>query len=146
MVVAGKETGSFRSWQVKILTATWLSYAGYYFCRKAFYVVKSALSDSLALNAIDLAQLGTAYLVFYMVGQYSSAFFGRKLGPKRLLLVGMGISIVCNVIFGISNSFWTIALFLALNGLAQGTGWPGCIGSLAYWFKRKQRGSVLGVW
>ena len=55
MVVAGKETGSFRSWQVKILTATWLSYAGYYFCRKAFYVVKSALSDSLALNAIDLA-------------------------------------------------------------------------------------------
>ncbi|KAA3616334.1 MAG: MFS transporter [Calditrichaeota bacterium] len=146
MVVAGSGTGSFRSWQVKILTATWLSYAGYYFCRKAFYVVKSALSDSLGLNAIDLAHLGTAYLVFYMVGQYSSAFFGRKLGPKRLLLVGMGISAACNFIFGISNSFWTIALFLALNGLAQGTGWPGCIGSLAYWFKRKQRGSVLGVW
>ena len=48
--------------------------------------------------------------------------------------------------FGAANGFWTLLLFLALNGLAQGTGWPGCIGSLAFWFKRRQRGSVLGVW
>ena len=81
-----------------------------------------------------------------MVGQYASAFFGRKLGPKFLLLVGMGISLICNFAFGISNSFWTIFLFLSLNGLAQGTGWPGCIGSLAYWFKRDKRGTILGFW
>lgn len=30
--------------------------------------------------------------------------------------------------------------------MAQGTGWPGCIGSLAFRFRRQQRGSVLGVW
>jgi len=93
-----------------------------------------------------LAHLGTAYLVFYMVGQYSSAFFGRKLGPKLLLLLGMGISLISNFVFGISNSFWTIFLFLSLNGLAQGTGWPGCIGSLAFWFKREKRGTILGFW
>lgn len=81
-----------------------------------------------------------------MVGQYSSAYFGRKLGPKLLLLIGMGISLTCNFVFGISNSFWTILLFLSLNGLAQGTGWPGCIGSLAFWFSRKKRGTILGFW
>ncbi len=81
-----------------------------------------------------------------MVGQYTSAFFGRKLGPKLLLLVGMGISLTCNFAFGMSNSFWTIFLFLSINGLAQGTGWPGCIGSLAYWFKRDKRGTILGFW
>ncbi len=146
MQMTSTQTTNYRPWQIKIFAATWLSYAGYYFCRKAFYVVKSALGDTLHLSAIDLAQLGTAYLVFYMVGQYSSAFFGKRLGPKLLLLVGMGISILCNVVFGIANSFWTILLFLSLNGMAQGTGWPGCIGSLAYWFKRQQRGSILGVW
>lgn len=133
-------------WQVKIFSATWLAYVGYYFARKAFYVVKSPLADSLNFTALDLAHLGTAYLIFYMVGQYSSAFFGRKLGPKLLLLIGMGISLICNFIFGISNSFWTILLFLSLNGLAQGTGWPGCIGSLAFWFTREKRGTVLGFW
>jgi len=140
------EKSSFRTWQIKIFSATWLAYVGYYFARKAFYVVKSPLADSLGFTVLDLAHLGTAYLVFYMVGQYTSAYFGRKLGPKLLLLVGMGISLSCNFIFGISNGFWTIFLFLSLNGLAQGTGWPGCIGSLAHWFKRNKRGSILGVW
>ena len=77
----GKKS-SLRTWQIKIFSATWLAYVGYYFARKAFYVVKSPLADSLGFTALDLAHLGTAYLVFYMVGQYSSAFFGRKLGPK----------------------------------------------------------------
>jgi len=140
------EKSPYRKWQYNILTATWLAYVGYYFTRKAFFVVKGDLADTFGLNAINLAHLGTAYLVSYMVGQYSSAFFGRKLGPKYLLLIGMAISLVCSTVFGIANSFWTFLLFLSLNGLAQGTGWPGCIGSLAYWFKRKQRGSVLGLW
>ncbi|MEN8187732.1 MAG: MFS transporter [Bacteroidota bacterium] len=140
------EKGPYRKWQYKIFSATWLAYVGYYFARKAFFVVKSDMSDTLELNTIQLAHLGTAYLISYMIGQYSSAYFGRKLGPKYLLIVGMGISLLCNVIFGISNSYWTLILFLSLNGLAQGTGWPGSIGSLAYWFKRKQRGSILGIW
>ena len=145
----GAEAGGasrYRPWQIKIFAATWLAYVGYYFCRKAFYVVKADLAVELELSTMDLAHLGTAYLAAYMCGQFSSAYVGRRLGPKLLLLLGMGISIGCNLVFGISNGFWTVMLFLALNGLAQGTGWPGCIGSLAYWFGRRQRGSILGVW
>ena len=137
---------AYRPWQVRIFAATWLAYAGYYFCRKPFYVAKADMGTSLGLSSVDLAHLGTAYLAAYAAGQFSSAFFGRTLGPKLLLVAGIGISILCNLVFGISNSFWTLLLFLAVNGLAQGTGWPGCIGSLAYWFRRRERGSVLGVW
>jgi len=140
------EKSDYREWQYKIFSATWLAYVGYYFVRKAFFVVKSDMADTLGLDTVHLAHLGTAYLIFYMVGQYSSAYFGRRLGPKYLLIFGMAISLICNVVFGASNSYWTIMLFLSLNGMAQGTGWPGCIGSLAYWFKRKQRGTILGIW
>ncbi len=137
---------AYRPWQVRIFGATWLAYAGYYFCRKTFYVVKADLGLQLGLSASDLADFGTAYLVAYMVGQFSSASLGRWLGPKRLLLAGMGISVLSNVFLGFGNAYHTIFQFMALNGLAQGTGWPGCIGSLAYWFRRTQRGSVLGIW
>ena len=140
------EKGPYRKWQYRIFSATWLAYVGYYFTRKAFFVVKSDMAASMGLDTVNLAHLGTAYLISYMIGQYSSAYFGRRLGPKLLLLFGMGISLLCNVVFGASNSYWTVLLFLSLNGLAQGTGWPGSIGSLAYWFKRKQRGSILGIW
>jgi sugar phosphate permease len=137
---------AYRPWQVRIFAATWLTYAGYYFCRKPFYVVKADMAGALGLSTVQLAHLGTAYLAAYAVGQFTSAYFGRRLGPKLLLLVGMGISLACNFIFGISNGFWTIMFFLAINGMAQGTGWPGCVGSLAFWFRREQRGSILGVW
>jgi sugar phosphate permease len=137
---------AYRPWQIRIFVATWLSYAGYYFCRKPFYVVKADMSAALGLSTLDLAHLGTAYLAAYAVGQFSSAYFGRKLGPKLLLVAGMAISIASHFVFGAANSYGTVMLFLAVNGLAQGTGWPGCIGSLAYWFRRQQRGSVLGVW
>lgn len=137
---------AYRPWQIRILAATWLAYAGYYFCRKPFYVVKADMAGALGFSTLDLAHLGTAYLVAYAAGQFSSAFFGRKLGPKLLLAGGIAISVACNFVFGASNSFWTVMLFLALNGVSQGTGWPGCIGSLAFWFRRKQRGSILGVW
>lgn len=137
---------AYRPWQIRIFAATWLSYAGYYFCRKPFYVVKADMAAALGFSTLQLAHLGTAYLAAYSVGQFSSAYFGKRLGPKLLLIVGMGISLACNFIFGASNGFWTVMLFLAVNGLAQGTGWPGCIGSLAFWFRREQRGSILGVW
>ncbi len=123
-----------------------MAYFGYYFCRKAFYVVKKPLAEELSFTSTDLAHIGTAYLVGYAIGQFSSAYFGRKLGPKLLLLLGMGISLSCNVAFGIQNGFWTILVFMAINGMAQGTGWPGCIGSLGCWFTRKKRGSILGLW
>jgi sugar phosphate permease len=137
---------AYRPWQIRILTATWLAYAGYYFCRKPFYVVKADMAGALGFSTIDLAHLGAVYLAAYAVGQFSSAFFGRTLGPKMLLVLGIGLSAACNFIFGAANSFATVMLFLAINGVAQGTGWPGCIGSLAYWFRRDKRGSVLGVW
>ena len=135
-----------RRGQIQILVSTWLAYAGYYFCRMNFYVVKKYLGESLSLSVIDLGHLGTAYLAGYAAGQFSSAFFGRRLGPKLLLLTGIAISIACNLVVGASDGFWTILTFMALNGMAQGTGWPGCIGSLGFWFKRQHRGSILGVW
>lgn len=140
------DASPYRPWQVRILAATWLAYAGYYFCRKPFYVAKAGIADALTLSATDVANLGTAYLVAYMVGQFASAYFGKKLGPKLLLLAGTGISIASTALFGAANSFETVMLWIALNGLAQGTGWPGCIGSLAHWFRRRERGSVLGLW
>lgn len=136
----------YRPWQVRIFAATWLAYAGYYFCRKPFYVAKADMGTALGFSSVELAHLGTAYLAAYAVGQFSSAWFGRQLGPRLLLVAGIAISIVSNFTFGIANGFGTLLLFLSLNGLAQGTGWPGCIGSLAFWFRREERGTVLGVW
>jgi OPA family sugar phosphate sensor protein UhpC-like MFS transporter len=37
-------------------------------------------------------------------------------------------------------------LLMFVNGLAQATGWPGCVGAVAEWLRPRERGFVMGVW
>lgn len=135
-----------RSWRRRVFAATWLSYAGFYFCRKPFFIAKPALAEELSWEPSILGILGTCYLVSYAAGQFVAGWAGTKWGPRVLLLAGMAISAGANLAFGLTNSFGMFATFLVINGLAQSTGWSGNVGSMARWFRREERGTVMGLW
>ncbi len=137
---------ALRQWRRRILVSTWLAYAGLYFCRKPFYVAKGTLVDELGFTVQELGEIGTAYLVAYAIGQFASAWLGQRRGARLLLLVGIGTSILCNVAFGFTNSYWPLFAFMSLNGLAQATGWPAVVGTLGRWTRRSERGTVMGLW
>lgn len=139
-------TPAQRTWRVRVFTATWLSYFGLYFCRKPFYITKASLEDSLGWDAEALGLVGTAYLVSYALGQFLSGFLGDRLGPRVVLLVGMAVSLGANAAFGMTNSLGLFTAFMALNGLAQATGWSNNVGTMANWFRREERGTVMGFW
>jgi len=135
-----------RRFRVQIFVSTWASYFGFYFCRQAFYVVKGDLTRTLGFGPELLAAIGVVYLVAYALGGFCAAALGSRTGARRLLLVGMAASLGCNVAFGFANNAWTFMAFMGLNGLAQATGWPGNVGTMANWFRRQERGQVMGVW
>jgi hypothetical protein len=101
-----------------------MAYAGLYFCRKPFYVAKKTLMDDMGLDAAAIGEIGTAYLVAYAIGQFMSAGLGQRRGARIVLLTGMAVSIGCNVAFAFANNYWTLFVFMTINGLAQATGWP----------------------
>ena len=140
-----------RVWRVRILTTTWLSYAGFYFCRKNFAIAKSSLLTSLEISKSDLAHIVSAYLLAYMLGQFMTAFLSRRVASRVLLLSGMAISLGCNVVFGFSYlagpaGYWPLLLFNVINGFAQSTGWPANVGVLGNWLPRQERGKVMALW
>ncbi len=140
-----------RLWRVRILSTTWLSYAGFYFCRKNFAIAKSSILTSLEIDKSDLAHVVTAYLIAYMLGQFLTAYLSRRIASRMLLLVGMGITLTCNIIFGFAYlsgpaGYWPLLLFNIVNGFAQSTGWPSNIGILGNWLSRKERGGVMAAW
>lgn len=144
-------TRKARVWRVRILASTWLSYAGLYFCRKNFAIAKSSILDNLDITKTELAHIFTAYLIAYMVGQYLTGFVGRKVATRILLLTGMAVSIGCNVVFGFSYlmgpaGYAPLLIFMIINGFAQASGWPGNIGILSNWLRRKERGRVVAMW
>ena len=134
------------SWRWRVFAATWLSYAGFYFCRKPFSIVKATMGTELGFDATTLGTIGTAYLLAYTVGQFVAGAAGNRWGPRILLLLGMGASIGVNVGFGFGNSVATVSLLMILNGLAQAAGWSNNVGTMAAWFGRKERGRVMGIW
>ena len=60
-----------KTWRYRIFGVTWLSYAGFYLCRKNFSVVMPMLTDEFGFTKVDLALILTGYSLIY---QYSVQF------------------------------------------------------------------------
>ncbi|MCK5689319.1 MFS transporter [Myxococcota bacterium] len=141
-----RDQKELRLWRLRVFASTWIAYAGYYFGRQTFYIVKRPLGEELGYGPEMLGYLGSAYLVAYTIGQFTSAALGQRMGARVLLLGGASLSLLVNVGMGFSNSFYTLMVLLVLNGFAQATGWPATVGTMGYWTTRKERGTVMGVW
>lgn len=136
----------FKIWRWRIFAATWLTYAGLYFARKPFSIVKANLGDAYSWDTEALGALGAFYLVAYTIGQFIAGAAGQKWGPRLVLLSGIALSIAANAACGITNSYALFAVFVTLNGLGQSTGWSNCVGTMGQWFRKDERGRVMGVW
>ena len=58
-------TPAHRAWRTKVFIATWLSYVGFYFCRKPFSAAKAAIGDQNDWSRDDARQHLAAYLITY---------------------------------------------------------------------------------
>lgn len=134
------------SWRRRVFVATWLCYAGYYFCRKPYYVSKSRLATELSFDATTLGTIGALYLVAYALSQFAAGALGHRFGPRLVVLWGMAVSIACNIGFGVSSSATAFLVLMTVNGAAQATGWSANVGTMAAWFHHGERGRVMGLW
>lgn len=142
---------SFAKARMRLFAATWLSYAGFYFCRKVFGVVKGPLKAVLHIDDLGVSHLFTAYLASYMLGQFATAWLGRRVRGRTLLLSGMGLACAANFAMGaflrLGASAYVLALAaMAAQGAAQATGWSANVALLTNWTQRVERGRVMAVW
>jgi OPA family sugar phosphate sensor protein UhpC-like MFS transporter len=139
-------TAEHRRWRVRIFVATWLSYFGYYYCRKPFTAAKAAIHEETHWTPTDLGNIWTAYLVAYALGQFLASYMGTVFGPRRNVLLGMGVSIAATVGMGALTDVGVLVVLATLLGLSQATGWSGNVGTMASWFHKHERGTVMGAW
>jgi sugar phosphate permease len=141
-----------RRYRVQLFTATWLSYAGFYFARKVYAVLKHPLKEQFGLDDIQIAYPWTIYLVTYMLGQFLAAWLGRRMESRRVLAYGMCIAAACNVVLGLlvdshlASVFLWMCVTMGIHGLAQATGWPHNVALFANWTHRSERGTLFGIW
>ncbi|MBI2377796.1 MAG: MFS transporter [Deltaproteobacteria bacterium] len=137
---------ALKTWRRRVFVATWISYASFYFCRKPFYITKPVLASELGFSTETLGLIGSAFLIAYALGQFMTAWLGSRFGARVVVLLGMVVSLCANFSFGLSSSVGAFLALMTVNGFAQATGWAGNVASMAPWFKRTERGTVMGVW
>jgi OPA family sugar phosphate sensor protein UhpC-like MFS transporter len=133
-------------WRWRVFAATWLCYVGYYFCRKPYSIVKAELGEQLQFSALDLGYIYAAYLLAYTIGQFAAGALGPRFGPRALLLSGMAVTIAASFLFSVVDSVAWFTILMVINGFAQATGWSSCVGTMAAWYHRGERGTIMGLW
>jgi len=138
-------SGHLKSWQMRILTVGWVTYASYYFGRVNFSAAIPEIRDNLLLSSQQIGMLGTGFFLTYALGQMFSGYLGDRISPRRLVFAGMILSGLMNLLFA-STGIWAV-MFIAwtVNGVCQSTGWAPVIKVLSNWHRPEQRRKVAGI-
>jgi sugar phosphate permease len=132
--------------RVRIFALTWLSYASYYLTRKNFSVAKTNVMAASHLTKQQLAHIDTSYLAAYAVGQFVWGFVADKVGPRRVIGVGMLMTAALSTAFGMTQAVVALAVIWAVNGFAQSSGWAPNVKAMTSIPARERRGVVMGFW
>jgi sugar phosphate permease len=137
---------SERHWRRRIFAVTWLTYAGFYLCRKNFAVAMPLLAEDLGYTKLDFATIIFVYSLFYAGGQFASALLSDRFGARLIVGIGMMVSAASNIAMGFAGTLLSFTLLSTLNGLGQSTGWSGLVKTMASWFRPQERGVFMGWW
>jgi sugar phosphate permease len=132
--------------QRKTFAVTWITYAGFYLCRKNLSIVLPLLAGIAGLRSIQLANIVFGYSLLYAVGQFGFGFLSDRIGPKRVVGAGLLLIVGSNLMMGLHASLIWLLVFACINGAGQATGWSGLVKTMASWFSYENRGIVMAWW
>lgn len=133
-------------WRIQVMSAMFIGYAIFYFCRKNLSMALPTLESELGISKIDLGIVLTLANLFYGVSKFVNGMLADHANPRYFMAFGLIASAVMNVVFGMSSMLWTLAIAWTLNGWFQGMGWPPCARQLTHWYHVTERGTWWGVW
>ncbi len=136
----------YKTWRLRIFYSMFLGYAFYYFTRKSFTFAMPALIEDLGFTIEQLGFLGTVLSLSYGLSKFLSGILGDRANARYFMALGLVLTGLFNIFFGLSSSLFWFALFWGLNGWFQGFGWPPCARLLTHWYSRSERGSWWATW
>src|SRR6266581_3000382 len=138
----------YERWRWQIFSITWLAYAGFYLTRKAFSIAKNELKrpEILGLSKADMSWIDGANSVTYALGQFCCGTLGDRWGARRIVLIGMLVSVVASLLMGAAYTVPLLGLLYGIQGFSQSSGWAPLAKNVGAFFSQRERGRILGFW
>lgn len=136
----------YRAWQRRVLLSSIVGYAAFYFVRKNLSVAMPVMESDLGITKSQLGLFLTLHGVLYGISKFANGFLGDRSNARAFLVVGLVISSLLNVAFGVSSVVWLFGLFWMLNGWFQGMGFPPCARLMTHWFPPRILATKMSIW
>lgn len=136
-----KISKDYHEWRIRILYSTIIGYALYYFTRKSLTFAMPGLIADLGFDKGQLGLLGSILAISYGFSKFFSGILSDRSSPRYFMALGLFLTGVVNICFGLSSSLIVFTVLWALNGWFQGFGWPPCTRFLTQWYSQSERGS-----
>ena len=137
---------SYKYWRIRTFYTMFFGYAFYYFTRKSFTFAMPAMIAEMGFSKSDLGILASVLSISYGVSKFTSGILGDRSNPRYFMSIGLIITGILNIIFGMSSTVLMFAILWGLNGWFQGWGWPPCCRLLTHWYSQSERGTRWAVW
>ena len=95
-----------------------------YFSRKDFAAVLAGMISEGIIDKTLGGFIGMGLFICYGAGQIISGYLGDKISPKKLIIFGLGTTMLCNLAMPLVPNTSLMIPVWALNGLAQAMLWP----------------------
>ena len=133
-------------WERRIIIATIVGYATYYFVRKNLSIAMPVMEQSLGVTKADLGLFLTLHGVLYGVSKFVNGFFGDRCHARVFMVTGLVLSATINVFFGLSSAVAALGFFWMINGWFQGMGFPPCARAFTHWVPPKELATKMSIW
>lgn len=124
--------------QQRILFLSWLAYCLAYTLRVNIAVAIPFIVTARDITYTQIGLVTSLYFFTYMGGQLVNGYLGDRVSSKLMVITGLVISAFCNLGVVLAPSYLFLAIFWAINGLAQSMLWAPLMKTLSTWFYPRQ--------
>lgn len=136
----------YRHWRIRTMYAMFIGYAVFYFCRKNLSASTPALIADLGLTKTQLGSIWSLLYLSYGISKFVNGILGDRANARYFMAIGLVLSALANIFFGMSSSLIVLGACWTLNGWVQGMGWPPCARLLTQWYSPNERGTKWAIW
>jgi len=114
--------------------------------RLALSVAAPAMQDDLGITATDIGLLGSAFSLFYALGQLPSGWLIDRFGPRLLLGVSVIVWSAATAAMGVFGKLGLLVVARGWLGLAEAPSLPATNKIVTQWFPKKEQGIANAGW
>ena len=117
-----------------------------YIDRATLAVGNPLIRQDLGLSTVDMGLLLSAFLWAYAFAQLPAGALVDRLGPRRLLTLGMTLWSVAQLLGGLVRGFGEFFAARMLLGVGEAPQFPASARIARDWFNLRDRGFATGLW